>query len=310
MDLKHVETFLAVFEEGSVTRAAHKLNIVQPAVSGQIKHLEAELDVRLFDRSPRGIAPTSAARALYRLFVQVVADFRTAESLAHALRQVPSNRIAVGVNPYVANAVMGDVLQALRDRLPQVEVQVEEAFSPALIEQVNGGSLDVAVVSGGAELAEPPRSLATIVLVEEELVFVEKSVDDLSSADSIALADVAQRRLVLSRSRHGFRSDLDRAAATCGLTNAAELESDAPGPLLDLVAHGNLSTVVPETTARRAMEHLPLRILRIVSPCVTRQVICVHRKDRPLSGILLEFVEIVRFELRRGVDQARVSQPE
>ena len=89
MDLKHVETFLAVFEEGSVTRAAHKLNIVQPAVSSQIKNLEAEIDVRLFDRSPRGIAPTAAARALYRLFVQVVADFRTAESLAQGLRQMP-----------------------------------------------------------------------------------------------------------------------------------------------------------------------------------------------------------------------------
>jgi DNA-binding transcriptional LysR family regulator len=305
MDLKHVETFLAVFEEGSVTRAAQKLNIVQPAVSSQIKHLEAELEVRLFDRSPRGIAPTSAARALYRLFVQVVADFRTAESLAHGLRRVPANRIAVGVNPYVANAVMADVLQALRDRLPQVEVQVEEAFSPALIEQVNNGALDLAVVSGGAELAEPPRSLATITLIEEELVFVEKSGDDVAPSESIALAEVAQRRLVLSRSRHGFRSELDRAAAKRGLVIAAELEINAPGPLLDLVAHGNLATVVPETTARRALEHLPLRILRIVSPVVTREVVCAHRKDRPLSGILLEFVEIVRFELGRGVDAAR-----
>jgi DNA-binding transcriptional LysR family regulator len=305
MDLKHVETFLAVFEEGSVTRAAQKLNIVQPAVSTQIKNLEAELDVRLFDRSPRGIAPTSAARALYRLFVQVAADFRTAEALAHGLRGVPSNRIAVGVNPYVANAVMGDVLQALRDRLPQVEVQVEEAFSPALIEQVNNGALDLAVVSGGAELAEPPKSLATFTLLEEELVFVEKSTDDLPVASTIPLADVARRRLVLSRSRQGFRRELDRAAERCGLVVEAELEINAPGPLLDLVAHGNLSTVIPETTARRAMEHLPLRILRIVSPVVTREVVCVHRRDRPLSGILLEFVEIVRFELGRGVDGAR-----
>jgi len=76
------------------------------------------------------------------------------------------------------------------------------------------------------------------------------------------------------------------------------------------VAHGNLSTVIPEITARRAMEHLPLRILRVVSPSITRQVHCVHRKDRPLSGILREFVEIVRFELRRGVDVAeQVMEP-
>jgi LysR family nitrogen assimilation transcriptional regulator len=185
-----------------------------------------------------------------------------------------------------------------------VEVEVEEAFSPALIEQVNNGALDLAVVSGGTELADPPKSLATFTLLEEELVFVEKSSDDVP-ADTIPLSEVANRRLVLSRSRHGFRSDLERAAATCGLVIAAELEINAPGPLFDLVAHGNLSTVVPETTARRAMEHLPLRLLRIVSPVVTREVVCVHRKDRPLSGILLEFVEIVRFELGRGVDAAR-----
>lgn len=304
MDLKHIATFLAVYEEGSVTRAARKLNIVQPAVSSQIKNLEAELDVRLFDRSPRGIAPTSSARALYLLFVQVVADFRAAETQAQGLRFTPATRIAIGVSPYVTHAVLGDVLQTVRERFPEVEVRVEENFSPVLADHVNAGALDLAVVHGSAGLASAPTTLASIGLVEEPLVFVEKGTDGAGNDECISLAAVAARRLVLSRSRHGYRHSLECAATGCGVTLTPELEIDAPGPLLELVAHGNVATVIPEIAARRAVARLPLRILRIVSPAVTRQVLCVHRKDRPLSTMLLEFVAIVRGRLQRGLEGA------
>src|SRR5262245_52048556 len=100
VDFKQVETFLCVFEEGSVTRAAAKLNIVQPAVSNQIKKLEATLKLELFERLPRGISPTPSGRALYRLFAPVLESFRTAEHQAHALSSAAQiQEISVGLNP-------------------------------------------------------------------------------------------------------------------------------------------------------------------------------------------------------------------
>jgi len=67
MDLKQIHYFIALFEDGSVTRAAKRLNIVQPALSMQISKLEAELHQPLFERGPHGMTPTEAARLMYRL---------------------------------------------------------------------------------------------------------------------------------------------------------------------------------------------------------------------------------------------------
>lgn len=78
----------------------------------------------------------------------------------------------------------------------------------------------------------------------------------------------------------------------------ADLEINAPGPLLELVASGGIATVVPEITARQAAKHLPLRIRPITSPNVKRLIEYVHRRDRPLSAPLAILVELVSAALR------------
>src|SRR5690606_26537523 len=122
LDFKQIETFLCVFEEGNVTRAAAKLNVVQPAVSAQLKKLEGALKLDLFERTPRGITPTASGRALYRLFAPVLESFRTAEHQAHALTAEDLQEITVGMNPFAGNAIMSDVLQTYRIRYPEVGV--------------------------------------------------------------------------------------------------------------------------------------------------------------------------------------------
>lgn len=298
MILKHVETFLCVYEECSMTRAAARLNIVQPAVSSQLRKLEAELNVALFDRSPRGITPTAAGRRLYRLFVPVLDAFRAAERQAHALSAESPVEISVGFNPYTGSAVLGGVLQAFRLRCPEVDVRIAEEVSPVLVERVASGALDLAVVNVGGEGNAYASALVAVPLLEENLVFVEGAIGDAGPSSPIALADVAARRLVLPKSRHGFRRDLEQAAAKMNLQLVAELEINAPGPILDLVASGGIATVIPEITARQAAKHLPLRIRQITSPNVKRLVEYVHRRDRPLSPPLAVLIELVTVALR------------
>jgi DNA-binding transcriptional LysR family regulator len=294
MDFKQVETFLCVFEEGSVTRAAAKLHIVQPAVSNQLKKLEATLNLELFERLPRGISPTPSGRALYRLFAPVLESFRIAVYQAQMLSGAQIQEISVGINPFAGNAIMSDVLQTFRIRFPEVGVHVEEDVSTVLLHQVADGRLDLAIVHFGAQSIGIPATVVATVLAEEELVFVEKHPGNRSSREPMYFTDLANRPLVLIKSKLGFRRDLEFAAAQCGTPINIELEINAPGPLLDLVSHGDLATVMPEITARMAAQRLPLYIRRIVHPSVIRSVLAVHRKDRPLSQFLVQFVEIVK----------------
>jgi len=305
VDFKLVETFLCVFEEGNVTRAAAKLNIVQPAVSNQLKKLEATLKLELFERTPRGITPTPSGRALYRLFAPVQESFRAAEHQAHALSGTQIHEISVGLNPFASDALTGDVLQAFRICFPEVEVHVEEELSDTLLRHVADGVLDLAIVHFGTQSVGIPASVAAVHLAEEELVFVERDPGTGPAPEPLRFAALAGIPLVLPRSHLGFRRDLEYAAAQSQTLISLALEINAPGPLLDVVANGDLAAVVPEITARRAMKHLPLRIRRIVQPSVTRSILCVHRRDRPLSPILLQFTAIVKAKIEEHLDRAR-----
>jgi LysR family nitrogen assimilation transcriptional regulator len=290
MDLKHIETFLCVFEECNITRAASRLNIVQPAVSTQVRHLESELGISLFERSTRGLAPTPAGRALYCLFNPVVNDFRAAEKQAMQLSGKAIEDIRIGLSPYVSDVVLSAALHDLRYKFPNVKVHVEEQYSPTLIDRVSAGDLDLALTS----LCAVGPNVTSVEIFEEELVFVERAVQPDTQPSTVKLSDLAVRGFALPKPRLGYRQVLDDAVEAAGLKLAVKLEITSSAPLLEFVAHGELASVVPKITAMRAAKHLPLRIRRIVKPTLKRKLWYVHRKDRPLSSLLEEFVSIAR----------------
>ena len=254
-----------------------------------------------FRRCVRAYTPSDASTPIG----EVMESFRTAEHQAHALSGAQIQEISIGLNPYASNAMMSDVLQAFRISRPEVGVNVEEEESPKLLRRVADGVLDLAIIHFGDQSVGIPATVAAVVLAEEELVFIERDTGGKPPAKALKFAELASRALVLPKSRQGFRRDLEHVAAQAHVPINVELEINAPAPLLDLVAHGDLGAVVPETTARRAMQHLPLRMYRIVQPSVLRSILCVHRRDRPLSPILTEFVEIVKAKVERGLVQSR-----
>ncbi len=304
LDFKQIETFLCVFEEGNVTRAAAKLNIVQPAVSAQLKKLEGALKLTLFERTPRGITPTPSGRALYRLFAPVLESFRTAEYQAHALSAVDLQEITIGMNPFAGNAIMSDVLQTYRIRYPEVGVHVEEETSSTLLRRVADGALDLAIVHFSARSPGIPATVVATPLAEEELVLIERATADNADPAPLRFAELAGRPLVLPKWQLGFRRDVDHAALESGTAIRVELEINAPGPVLELVARGDLSAIVPEITARRALHHLPLRMRRIVQPTMLRSILHVQRRDLPVSPQLDAFVAVIKATLDEALGLA------
>src|SRR5690606_15091168 len=110
MEFRQIQYFVCLYEEGTVTRAAKRLNIVQPALSMQIAKLEEALGQRLFERSTQGMQPTAAGRQMYRLFLPILRDF------AHAREQILrtdgelSGHVSVGMIASVAQGVLSDAL--------------------------------------------------------------------------------------------------------------------------------------------------------------------------------------------------------
>ena len=144
MDLRQISYFAALFEEGSVTRAAQRVHVVQPALSMQIAKLERELDQKLFERTPKAMAPTAAARTLYRLVQPILRDLALAREQMARLSTAISGRVTIGVLSSLASSVVPNVLSRFAIAYPDVEVSMADGYSTTFIDWVNSGKLDLA----------------------------------------------------------------------------------------------------------------------------------------------------------------------
>ncbi len=186
MDLKQIQYFIALFEDGSVTRAAKRLHIVQPALSMQIARLEEELNQKLFERGAHGMSPTAAGRQMYRLFLPIMRDITHAREQLVQRDEVVSGNISIGLIASIAEGALAEALTRFRMRYPQVEVTVADGYSTTLIDWVAGGQLDVAIIN-------KPRaqlSLDSGPLLDEEMVLATSAAHGPDLPGSVQLASL------------------------------------------------------------------------------------------------------------------------
>jgi len=144
MELYQLKTFVAIAREGSLTRAAERVYTSAPAVSAQLKALEDELGVKLFDRNPRGMALTDAGRSLLDEAERTLASASRMRSAAEQLRGVAQGAVRLGtvVDPVALR--LGEVLVRLAERHPQVTLQLRQGLSHETLAALRRGELDCA----------------------------------------------------------------------------------------------------------------------------------------------------------------------
>ena len=220
MDLRQIAYFVALFEEGSVTRAAQRVHVVQPALSMQMAKLEAELAQKLFERTPKSMEPTAAARTLYRLVQPILRDLATAREKMARLSNTISGRVTMGVLSSLASSIVPDVLARFATAYPEVEVSMADGYTSNFIEWVSAGTLDLAIIN------KPRRKLGPVThhLLDEEMVVVAGHDTALPVPVPVAMRDLAQLNLILPSKRHGLRIELDRHLEAEEITLAAKLE--------------------------------------------------------------------------------------
>lgn len=221
ISLEDIESFVAVAEHGSVSRAAERLGLAQPVVSRRVQRLEAALRVELLDRSTRPSGLTSAgAQALgaCRLALRAIGELR-----ALGRPGAPSGEIRLGIAPALAEIVLSAALGELRAQFPQVTLRVSTDWTPQLIHQLRLGLLDVGVVQLPGDAGAPP-GLDALPLKTERLHVVASAALTLDDAeDFVTLSRIPW---VLSPPGDGGRALIESIVRRAGvaLQIAAELQ--------------------------------------------------------------------------------------
>lgn len=188
MELYQLRSFVAIAEAGQLTRAAEKLHVSQPALSAQLKALEDELDLILFERTSNGMVPTAAAKRLLIEVEKVLAAAQTLQQEARALKGEVVGKARIGTLSDPEFARVGEFMSAAVTRYPLLEIELHQGVTGSLLEQVRGGELDAAFYYG--ELKFPAVSGLALREVTYRVTAPAEWKERLRGADWQAIASL------------------------------------------------------------------------------------------------------------------------
>lgn len=265
MDVKQLESFLAVVEHGSLSRAAEWLHVSASTISGHLSQLEAELGTQLLMRQSRGMVPTKAGEALHRSARPVVlAMEQVRRSVAAAATEVAGlARVCLPTSP--ATILGLPLLKRLRERHPRIRLELFAGFSGHLEEMLVQKRYDIGLLYRSM----PIRGLVVEPLVDEDLVLVGGF--EPGNRDEVALADVADLRFVLPSQKHGLRQVIDRAFDAQGMEPEIIAELDTLPAMKEVAFDGLAATILSMSgTGFQAGKPYGASLRRIVNPTITR----------------------------------------
>lgn len=278
MDLKQLEYFTRVAEMGSFTRAAIALDVAQPALSRQVRLLEVELRQSLLVRNGRGALPTEAGKLLLAHSRGILHQVERAKEELGRVRGALAGRVAVGLPTSVARALTVPLVRAFRSQMPDATIAISEGLSVALQESLLNGRLDIAVLYN----AQPCAEIETIPLREEELILVQQGLPGVD-LEPIGLHDVARLPLVIPTRPNAIRMQLESEMARLGLRPRIALEMDGVLAILDLVADGAGSAVLPRSAVLNAIQPGAYTIRNIANPGLRSQLAIAISSLRPMT---------------------------
>lgn len=307
LDLRQIRYFVALFEEHSITKAARRLNVVQPALSMQIGRLEKRFNTQLFERTSRGVIPTVIGHEFYAICQKVLDEVHVATRHLQAASGKISGEIVVGLMPSVSTTVLPGVLAKFKADYPNVILRVIEAYSGSLIEWMYSGKLDVAIVNTSGMWT----GLATIPLFRDQLALVvgRKKKARISDCPASMLSNY---RLVLPSPRQGMRALIDSVLAASGIVLKPDIEIDSLGLTIELVGQTDWATILPAIAVIRAIDLKLVTAHKIVDPAIMRDVVVVHTTQRPLTVAGQLFVNVLKDEvqsLMAGGQLTAISAP-
>ncbi|APO76359.1 LysR family transcriptional regulator protein [Rhizobium etli 8C-3] len=193
--LRQIQYFVAVAEQGSVTRAAQNLSISQSSVTEALKELENDLGVELFERHPRGLTITHNGHQFLRHATKILASVSDARASFSGVQSALSGTLNIGVTSLVAGYVLSDLLARYRRACPGVEVSAIEDNGGYLEHLLVGGELDVAVMVI-SNLRDRMALQAEILETSPYRLWLPMG-HPLVSADIISVADIAREPLIM-----------------------------------------------------------------------------------------------------------------
>jgi LysR family hydrogen peroxide-inducible transcriptional activator len=287
--LKQLRYLDALARLGNFHKAAKHCAVTQPALSMQIQELEKELGVRLIERRPRGATLTEAGREIARRAARILIEVRDLKDSARIRAMPLSGPLSLGIIPTVAPYVLPPLLPSLRERYPELELEVRETHTMQLRDELIDGSLDLLMLALPLEHAE----IETTPLFEDRFLLAMPRSRRFEGGMRATPELLKQDRLLLLEEGHCLR---DQALAYCDLRRVDRIDTFGVSTLstiVQMVVNGLGLTLLPEISVDLEARHGEVRLMRFEEPQPKRVLGLAWRSTSPRKHDFAEFGKLI-----------------
>ena len=288
LTLRHLRYFVALAEQGHFGRAAEVCAISQPALSVQMKELEAIVGAPLIERGARQIRLTSLGEGLAGRAREILRSVEDLDGFVRAAQAPFSGVLRIGVIPTIAPYLLPALIRTMGARYPDLDLRPREAITQTLIRDLGEGLLDLAIVA----LPISESGLHEEPLFDEEFVLVRPRAE--AAAPVPSAEGLLEMRLLLLEEGHCFR---DQALAFCTPARVASrefMEGSSLTTLVQMVGAGIGVTLIPEMAVATETRLADVAVARLPAPRPRRTIGLIWRNSSPMADQFLQVADMLR----------------
>lgn len=288
--LRQLRYAIAVAQTGHFGRAAELSAVSQPALSQQILLLESMCGTAIFDRLKSGVQLTPFGRDFIARAQEVLRSADALEGYVLGYSGKPNRALRFGIIPTVAPYLLPDIFPALQEQLPELRFTISENHTEALLEGLQEGHLDLALIAtdppaGGPRLKVEP-------LFDDPFVLATPKNDPTEAP--VVLSSIAPDRILLLDEGHCFR---DQAIAACGLDGgrgSGTFAATSLATIVEFVANGQGVTLLPQIALRKEARNPRIALHALNDPNAGRQLRLAWRETTPFRTSFEAIADVIR----------------
>jgi DNA-binding transcriptional LysR family regulator len=290
MEVRQLQIFRILADELNFTRTAEKVHTVQSNVTAQIRALEEELGMPLFDRLGRRVTLTDAGRNFLPFASQALAAMDQGQRAIQNGAE-PSGPLRIGAPESVLTYRLPPVLRTFRQRFPHVELIFIPYMSTPFALELEAGKLDMAITMADTK---PLANIKSIRLRTEQVFLLADPSHPLASQPSVKPSDLAGQNLLLTESGCSYREKLDRILALANIRPANVTEFSSVEAIRECISLGMGLGLLPAIVAARELRQHHLKALNWAGPTLDIATRIIWHKDKWISPAMAAFRDLVQ----------------
>jgi DNA-binding transcriptional LysR family regulator len=291
MDIKQLKAFVAIADTETFTAGARRMNITQAAISMQIRHLEQELGIPLFTRTPRKVILTEAGEALLIRARRILREHDAALAETAEIAGAEHGRLRIGsASATFSSNELPEILKVLKSTFPKSEISVFSGTSERLIEKITHGELDVAFVS----LPVSNTNIQTELMFSDEVAVIVHTSHPKAGEKVISAAALAKENLILGEKGGNTRRMIDEFFSDLGLRPHIVMELSRQSAINRMVENRMGVGIAGLRAVKQQVDEKALAALRIEGAELHWDLGIARLRGGYLSPIARDFIEVCK----------------